>query len=150
MKMQMKLKMEHIDHDCGLITEAIRRLEESTWMLNDEDGDYSWYLFPKIRESLNEHVALEEQALFPFLSPSDSKLHSQHHHRFLLQLEMAELALRERRAEHFQESLRCLAWILNEHHREFKPPDNASGYICQCVELDAAERICSRSIIRTL
>jgi hypothetical protein len=146
----MQLKIEDIDHDCCLITDAIRRLEESTWMLIDEDGDYSWYLFPKIQESLNEHVALEEQILFPLLSPSDRKHHKQHHHRFLIQLEMAALALRERRAEHFQESLRCLTSILDEHHREFKPPHSNGGYICQCAALDAAERICSRSIIQAL
>lgn len=86
MKTPAKLKMKHIDHDCCLIMEAIRRLEEGTWLLKDEDDDYSWYLFPKIRESLNEHVALEEQFLFPKLSSSECRRHSQHHHRFLLQL----------------------------------------------------------------
>jgi hypothetical protein len=150
MKMPTQLKMEHIDHDCHLITEAIRRLEESTWMLTDEDGDYSWYLFPKIRDSLNEHVLLEEQVLFPRLTTSECQRHRQHHRRFLLQLEMADLALRDQRAEHFQELLRCLAGILDEHHRQFKPPHNENEYICQCSTSEPAEQICARSSVHAL
>ena len=49
----IKLTQKNIDKDCQLILEAISRLKDGTWRLDngDEDSDWANYLLPKVKEA---------------------------------------------------------------------------------------------------
>ncbi len=108
-----------INHDCELIMEAVRRLIDGTWRLQDDDQSYSWELFPRVRSSLIEHVTLEEVTVLPKLSPQERERHRLDHRRLLAQLWAVEQALVEMRAETFRGLLRVLQGMIQEHHQHF-------------------------------
>lgn len=144
-------KAELISHDCGLIMEAIRRLIEGTWHLQDDDQIYSWELFPKIRDSLHEHVAFEEASILPTLSPAEQERHRADHRRLLAQLWSVERALADLQADYFQDLLRSLQVMLEEHHHGFSTvlAQAGKGFACSS-SCHAEEQIFARSQRRAL
>ncbi len=109
-----------VTHDCDLIVEAIRRLTDGTWMLQDEDLDYAWELFPKIEEALNHHIRIEETIVFPKIDAADRGQHRMEH--FCLSEKLREVGehLERLDAQAFQTALIELQELLAHHHRDFK------------------------------
>jgi hypothetical protein len=140
---QQSTRFQVITHDCGLIMEAIRRLIDGTWRLNDEDQSYSWELFPKIRDSLIEHIRFEEAVLFPRLSLPEQARHRTDHRRLQAHLWSVERALTEMKAEYFHDLLDELQLMLHEHHKEFAPV-LMEGDAC-CSSCNAEEKILARA-----
>lgn len=140
---QQSSRFQVVDHDCGLIMEAIRRLIDGTWQLNGEDQSYSWELFPKIRDSLIEHVRFEEEVIFPMLSLPEQARHRADHRRLQAQLWSVERALTDMKAEYFHELLGELRLMLHEHHNDFTPVLRDGGACCG--SCNAEENILARA-----
>lgn len=145
---QQSTRLQVINHDCGLIMEAIRRLIDGTWQLRAEDLSYSWELFPKIRSSLKEHVSFEEQIIFPTLPLDERIRHRADHSRLLSILWSAETALIEMQADYFRGLLMELQVMLHEHHQQFAPALEDGGACCSSCH--AEEKILLRTQTATL
>lgn len=140
---QQNSRFQMINHDCGLIMEAIRRLIDGTWQLNDEDHSCSWELFPRIRDSLIEHVRFEEEVIFPKLSLAEQTRHRADHRRLQAQLWAVERALTEMKAEYFRDLMVELQVMLHGHHDDFAPAlMNDRSCDCSC---NAEESILARA-----
>jgi hypothetical protein len=138
----------NIDKDCHLILEAISRLKDGTWCLNDEDSDWANYLFPKVKEALSEHVEYESQCVLPLLSIEEAIEHSADHEKILGLLEGLERRLRSSDAGEFQGSLAILIETLENHHYRF---NNAGISVAiKCKNNCAGDDIVQRSKIPSL
>ena len=140
-----KLTQSNVDKDCQLILEAISRLKDGTWELNNEDEDSNWanYLLPKVKEALLEHVEFENQCYLPTLSVQDSLEHSMDHEKILALLEGLESRLRNNDAGEFQISLKLLIDTLENHHKVFNMVVNSQSITCK--EHSAGDEIVQRS-----
>ncbi len=141
-------RIQIINYDCGLIMEAIRRLIDGTWLLNDEDRSYSWELFPKVRDSLIEHVRFEEEVVFPTLPLAEQARHRADHRRLQAQLWSVERALTEMKAEYFHDLLGELQVMLYAHHNDFAPVLRDGGACCG--SCNAEENILARAQLKNL
>ena len=139
-----KLTQSNINNDCKLILEAISRLKDGTWQLNEKDEDSDWanYLLPKVKEALLEHVEFETKCVLPSLSPEDEIEHSADHEKILGLLEGLESRLRTNEAEQFQTSLKSLIETLENQHCKFNNGGNIEPITCDehCAGDDIAQR----------
>lgn len=141
------LTQANIDKDSHLILEAISRLKDGTWNLDDEDSDWANYLLPKVKEALMEHVELESLCVLPLLSSKDAVEHSSDHEKILGLLEGLVSRLRSHDAEEFQISLAMLIETLENHNCKFKTDSNSQTIRC---EYHCAEDIAQRSDVPSL
>ncbi len=140
-----KLTQSNLDKDCKLILEAISRLKDGTWHLNNQDEDSDWanYLLPKVKGALKEHVEYESHCVLPSLPTKESLEHSADHEKILGLLDGLETRLRENNAEEFQTSLKLLIETLENHHNVFNNAVNS--HLSTCGEHSSGDEIIQRS-----
>jgi len=136
--------MNEIQRDCVLIMEAIRRLRDGTWRLDQEDLDQAQHLIPMVRSAITDHIQFEEKFLFPQLEKSELEAHMREHAEILSVLWGIETSLREQSPERFHAFLDVLRVILDIHHREKqKAPEEQMR--SNVIKIDFMKRISQRS-----
>ncbi len=111
--------LKSITRDCEHILEAIRRLRGGTWYLNHEDADWANFLFPQIKEALQDHIEYENLCIFPYLSEGIVKEHSAEHEKIVALLWALDQSRLNKDAERFHTFLDLLVTVLDEHHEKF-------------------------------
>ena len=107
-----------ISKDCGHILEAIRRLRDGTWHLNDEDADWANFLFPQIHRALQDHIEYETLCVFPELSEDLVKEHVAEHEQIMALLWAVDQSKQMKESDRFHSLLDLLVNVLDQHHKE--------------------------------
>ncbi len=111
--------LESITRDCGHILEAIRRLRDGTWYLNDEDAEWVNFLFPQIKGALQDHIEYENLCVFPRLKESLVKEHSAEHEKIIALLWALDQSRLNKDSVRFHTLLDLLVTVLDQHHEKF-------------------------------
>lgn len=109
--------------DCILIMEAIRRLREGTWNLQDEDFEHVVHLAPQVHAALLDHIEYEERCILPSLSEDEAAKHKKDHNEILALLWGIERSWKARSVVRFHVFLDMLIERLTQHH---------AHYSCNC------------------
>ena len=108
-----------INRDCSLIVEAIRRLKDGTWRLDDEDSEWADHLLPIIQEALIDHIEYENACLLPNLPRDSAQEHLSEHARMLALLWSLDQSRTARKFDFFRAHLDSLMILLDGHHEKF-------------------------------
>lgn len=106
-----------VSHDCSLILEAVRRLDEGTGDLTGEDAEQARHLLPVVHDALEDHILLEEGVLLPFLPSDQCENHRREHQALQALLWSLELALSRMKSDCFHALLKMLNEQLISHHK---------------------------------
>ncbi len=145
-KTQLSFQLS-LERDCSHIVEAIRRLKDGTWHLDQEDSDWVDHLIPKIKSALIDHIDFEHRVLFPKLPASQAKAHLEEHQRILALLHAIENASKEKNVEDLHGLLDVLTTAINFHHEHFGCEILNDKY---CSEDGSSERIQRRALCSNL
>ena len=138
----MRNLQSNIDRDCSLILEAIRRLKEGTWQLNQEDSDWTEYLMPRVREALMDHIRYEDACILHNLPNELARKHSAEHNRIIALLDALDSFRRAKNLSNFHAFLELLTNTLEQHHNNFSCRIHNLDL---CNESSAKDRIIKRS-----
>ncbi len=114
----MCIASDRVKKDGSLILDAVRRLKEGLWNLQDEDSDVACYLLPQIRAALSDHILLEELWIFPYLTQCERKKHAGEHAEMSALLWALETSLKSGEAEKFRALLQLLGGLIETHHSD--------------------------------
>lgn len=103
--------------DCVLIMDAVRRLRNVLWNLEEEDAEITHHLFPQIRAALMDHIIFEERLVFPGLARPERDAHAQEHAALTSVLWALEQALAQKAVERCRSLLDVLSSLIRQHHK---------------------------------
>lgn len=126
------LAHDSVEKDHRLILDAVRRLNEGTWQLCDEDSDWANHLFPNVKEALLDHIKYEDTFVLPQLPAGQAKQHAMDHDGILALIWAIETASQHMNSDHFHSLLRLLFQAIDQHHHVF------GGLVAELDQCDAS------------